>query len=224
MERITPVSVRPMAGADGALQTGPPPYWAAAKTYLRAADPIIAGLIDQYESPPLRSKGRLFETLIHSIVGQQISARAADAIWSRLVESVGDVSPEGVNAVPDAALRAVGLSGRKAEYIRGIVKAAPALANRPWSALSDDEIRAALTDLRGIGPWTADMLLIFCFLRPDILPLGDIGVVRVMERLYGAGQPLTPEALRTIASPWAPYRTVATWYLWRSLDPEPVEY
>jgi len=213
-----------MAAADEGLHTGPPPYWEAAKAHLRAADPIIADLIDRYESPPLRSKGRLLETLVHSIVGQQISARAADAVWSRLVTLVDDVSPEGLSAVSDTALREVGLSGRKVEYIRGIVSAAPTLSTTPWAQMSDGEIHTVLCALRGIGPWTADMLLIFCFLRPDVLPLGDIGVVRVMERLFGDGASLTPSALRSIGAKWAPYRTVATWYLWRSLDPEPVEY
>ncbi len=213
-----------MPAADAGLHTGPPAYWAAAKAHLRTVDQTIAGLIDRYESPPLRSKGRLFETLVHSIVGQQISARAADAVWSRLVALVDDVSPEGLSAVDDAALRTVGLSGRKVEYIRGIVSAAPTLSATPWTRMSDEEIHTVLCALRGIGPWTADMLLIFCFLRSDVLPLGDIGVVRVMERLFGDGDPLTPGALRAIGAKWAPYRTVATWYLWRSLDPEPVEY
>lgn len=213
-----------MPAADRGPKAGLPPYWEAAKAHLRAVDPIIAGLIDQYESPPLRSKGRLFETLIHSIVGQQISAVAADAIWNRLVTLVGPIEPDAFNAVTDTDLRAVGLSGRKVEYIRGVTAAAPRLAATAWADLSDGEIHKTLCALRGIGPWSADMLLIFCFLRPDVLPLGDIGVVRVMERLYGEGRSLTPAALRDIGACWAPYRTVATWYLWRSLDPEPVEY
>jgi len=213
-----------MAVADSPIQTGPPAYWEEAKSHLRAADEILADLINRYESPPLRSKGRLFETLVHAVVGQQISARAADAIWQRLVSLIEDVSPAPLSAVSNVALREIGLSGRKVEYLRGLIDEAPMLASTPWAQLSDDQIRKRLCALRGIGPWTADMLLIFCFLRPDILPLGDIGVVRVMERLFNDGNALKPKALAALGTRWAPYRTVATWYLWRSLDPEPVEY
>ena len=201
-----------------------PTYWEDAKAHLRARDSVIARIIDAYEEPPLRSKGRVFETLVHSIVGQQISAVAADAVWKRFLALVGEVEPDTVKAKSVGELRAVGLSGRKVEYILGLAEHAAWVGDFNWSELSDDEVRKKLTKLRGVGPWTAEMVLIFSLLRPDILPLGDIGIVRAMEELYADRARLEPTELLEIAAPWAPYRTVAVWYLWRHLDAEPVEY
>ena len=203
---------------------GVPAYWNEAKEHLRRADPLMAAIIREHEEPPLKSKGQLFETLAHSIVGQQISALAADAIWRRLVELLGTVTPENITRASTESMRGVGLSGRTVEYLKGLADANDELEQLPWTTMNDDEVHRALCRLRGIGPWTADMILIFSLCRPDILPLGDIGVVRVMERLYADGARLNAEQLTEIAEPWRPFRTVATWYLWRSLDPEPVEY
>jgi len=183
----------------------------------------MASLIERYEEPPLRSKRRLFETLIHSIVGQQISATAADAIWTRFCDLVGAIEPANILVHPPETLKSVGLSGRKVEYIRGLAEQ-DWLTRHPWDDEPDDNVRKLLCALRGVGPWTAEMVLIFSLLRPDILPLGDIGVVRSMERLYANGDALSTEQLNAIGEPWKPFRTVASWYLWRSLDPEPVEY
>jgi DNA-3-methyladenine glycosylase II len=133
-------------------------------------------------------------------------------------------NPDSFEQVSDQELRDVGLSFRKIEYIRGIILAWPHLSAIDWDNISDDEVRKELISLRGIGPWTTDMILIFNLLRPDILPLGDIGVVRMIERFYADGEPLGQDELLEIGSRWIPYRTVATWYLWRVLDPEPVEY
>ena len=201
-----------------------PEYWQSAKDYLRTADSVIADLIERFEEPPLSSKEELFETLIHSIVGQQISAIAADAIWGRLGKLVELGIPDSFAAVKDQELRDVGLSFRKIEYIRGIIEAWPHLSTVDWNNSSDEEVRKELVALRGIGPWTVDMILIFNLLRPDILPLGDVGIVRMIERLYADGESLDQEELLEIGSKWIPYRTVACWYLWRFLDPEPVEY
>jgi len=201
-----------------------PNFWGDAKAHLRSVDPVIGAVIDAHESPPLRSKGRVFETLIHAIVGQQISAKAADAVWGRLCELVGDVTPETVAGHSPESLRAVGLSGRKVEYILGLATTGRWVDTLEWSALSDIEVRKKLIALRGIGPWTVEMVLIFSLLRPDVLPLGDIGVIRAVEQLYVSGAPLTAEQVGKIAEKWAPYRSAATWYLWRHLDAEPVEY
>ena len=201
-----------------------PEYWGAAKQHLRSVDPVIGKLIDDYEEPPLSSKDELFETLIHSIVGQQISAIAADAIWARMGLLVELKTPDSYAKVSDQELRDAGLSFRKIEYIRGIVKSWPRLSLIDWNNISDEEVRRELISLRGIGPWTVDMILIFNLLRPDILPLGDVGVVRMIERFYANGESLDTEELNKVGNVWAPYRTVAVWYLWRSLDPEPVEY
>ena len=201
-----------------------PSYWEEAKAHLRKSDSIIADLIDQYEEPPLHSKGELFETLVRSIVGQQISAIAADAIWNRLTNCMQVINVEGIQSLSDEEMRTAGLPYRKIEYIRGIVDTWPHLSTVNWDQLSDDEVRTELIRLRGIGPWTINMILIFNLLRPNILPLGDIGVVRMMEKLYAGKKTLNKQELVEIGEKWQPYRTVATWYLWRDLDPEPVEY
>ena len=201
-----------------------PPYWNDAKAHLRAVDPILAAVIDAHEEPPLRSKGKLFETLVHAIVGQQISAKAAAAVWGRLVALLKSVTPEQISRQSVADLRGVGLSGRKVEYIRGLAENARWVETLDWAALDDDAVRKKLVSLRGIGPWTAEMVLIFTLLRPDVLPLGDIGVIRAVEQLYAGGKPLTKEQVAKIAASWAPYRTVGVWYLWRHIDADPVEY
>ena len=201
-----------------------PRYWDEAKAHLRRVDPILGGVIDAHEDPPLRSKRDVFETLVHAIVGQQISAKAADAVWKRLVGLVGEVDADGILSHPTEALRAVGLSGRKVEYIQGLARDAVWVDTAPWESWDDDEVRRRLTALRGVGPWTAEMVLIFSLLRPNVLPLGDIGVIRAVERLYRGGATLDVEEVAAVAAAWAPYRTVGTWYLWRYLDAEPVEY
>ncbi len=214
---------------------GVPTYWESAKAHLRDADPIMGDLIHRYEEPPLRSKGRLVQTLIRSIVGQQISATAADAVWGRFMDLIaGDLtseeraeqlwSPEAIGSYSDDDLRAVGLSRRKVEYIRGVVAETDDLQNQPWDRLSEDAVKTRLCQLRGIGPWTAEMVMIFSLLKPDILPLGDVGVLRSIERHYASGTRLPLADIQRIAEPWTPFRTVAVWYLWRSLDPEPVLY
>jgi len=201
-----------------------PDFWDEAKSHLRTVDPIIGAVIDAHEDPPLRSKGRVFETLVHAIVGQQISAKAADAVWRRLCALVGPVTPESVAMHSPGKLKAVGLSGRKVEYILGLATSGAWVDTVEWSELTDMEVRKKLIDLRGVGPWTVEMVLIFSLLRPDVLPLGDIGVIRAVEQLYVSGASLTPAEVEQIADMWAPFRSAATWYLWRHLDAEPVEY
>lgn len=201
-----------------------PTYWEAAKAHLRAVDPVMAAVIDAYEDPPLRSKRDVFQTLVHAIVGQQISAKAADAVWGRFVAEVGEVTPSCILEKSVESLRGVGLSGRKVEYIQGLAHEGERITSADWDAMSDDEVRRTLIALRGVGPWTAEMVLIFSLLRADILPLGDIGVIRAVEQLYRGGDRMSVEEVAEVAECWAPYRTAGTWYLWRHLDAEPVEY
>ena len=201
-----------------------PSYWSEAKAHLRSVDPVMARVIDAHEDPPLHSKQCVFETLVHAIVGQQISAKAADAVWKRLLDLLGDVTPDCIQAQRTEAMRSVGLSGRKVEYIQGLARDAAWVDTHDWSVLSDDAVRKKLIALRGIGPWTAEMVLIFSLLRPDVFPLGDIGVIRAIEDLYANGARLPIEEVTRVGAVWAPYRTVGTWYLWRHLDAEPVEY
>ena len=202
-----------------------PEYWDVAKAELSAADSTLAGVIARNEDPALSSKGDMFPTLVSSIMGQQISTAAARTVRGRFEDLVGDVNPKTVLSHRPEELRSCGLSGRKTEYILGIAEAwQSGYADKDWGGMSDVEAIAALTELRGVGNWTAEMILIFTLLRPDVFPVGDIGVVRAVERLYAEGGSLSTDEVLAKSQDWRPWRTVATWYLWRSIDPEPVQY
>ncbi len=206
--------------------TGYPTYWLRAKKELKAADPVIADIIKACGRGGLVGKGDPFVTLVRSIVAQQISVRAAESIWSRLEEAAGGISPEFVAARDEAELQGAGLTQRKASYIRDIAVAFldGRVAPTMWHAKDDEGVITELVGLRGIGRWTAEMFLIFHLLRPNILPLDDIGLIRACERHYTAGEKMTREEIKQVAECWQPWCTVATWYLWRSIDPTPVAY
>ena len=202
-----------------------PGYWVTAKAELSAADSVLAEVIARNEEPVLSSKGDLFLNLVSAVVGQQISTTAARTIWGRFEGLVGEVNPKSVLSRSHEELRGCGLSGRKAEYILEIAEAwQSGYADIDWDESSDVEVMEALTGLRGVGAWTAEMVLIFTLLRPDVFPVGDIGVVRAVERLYSGGERMSNDELIAKSQDWKPWRTVATWYLWRSIDPEPVQY
>lgn len=203
-----------------------PAYWNQASDELARRDPVLAPLIARHRHESLKSRGDAFATLARSIVGQQISVKASESVWKRLLATLPAPTPEAVSAATPEQLRACGLSQRKAEYIRDL--AGHFLQGRidatKWDAMDDEAIIAELTDVRGIGRWTAEMFLIFNLMRPDVLPLDDIGLQRAMAKHYNGGEDLPRKELRNIAENWRPWRSVATWYLWRALDPEPVEY
>jgi DNA-3-methyladenine glycosylase II len=180
----------------------------------------------RYPGSILVSRGDPFGTLARSVIGQQISVKAADAVWARVAQHLGDVSPGVVLAAETAALRQCGLSLRKVEYLTELARrfAQGEISPRRWSRLEDAAIVAELTATRGIGQWTAEMLLIFNLLRPDVFPLADKGLQRAVSLHYQGGQPLAVRELAAFGERWRPWRSVATWYLWRSLDPVPVEY
>ena len=202
-----------------------PEYWSEACEELCVKDPVLAKVIRKYPEPILTSKGDLFSTLIRSIVGQQISVLAADAIWGRFIALVGEVSPEPILKPTPEMLKNCGLTSRKVEYIRGISETwTREYAGLDWEILSDDEVKRKLIALRGVGPWTAEMILMFSLLRPDIFPIDDIGAIRAIENIYNRGEVMTKGELLDQANNWAPWRTVATWFLWRTIDDEPVEY
>ena len=202
-----------------------PEYWSEACAELCVKDPVLAKVIKKYPGPILTSKGDLFSTLIRSIVGQQISVLAADAVWGRFSALVGEISPKLILKQTPEALKNSGLSARKVEYIRGISETwTKEYAEIDWEILSDDEVKRKLIALRGVGPWTAEMILIFSLLRPDIFPIDDIGAIRAIENIYNGGEVMSKEDLLDQAENWAPWRTVATWFLWRTIDDEPVEY
>jgi len=202
-----------------------PEWWNYAKQSLSAIDSRLAKVISEREDPSLSSRGDLFATLIKSIVGQQISTKAAATVWGRLCDLVGPIKPENILALTHDELRSAGLSNRKAEYVAGIASAwKDGLHSLEWGSMSDEEVVDSLIALRGVGRWTAEMILIFSLLRPDVFPIDDLGVVRGMERVYNSTEPLSKSELNAIADSWKPYRTLGSWYMWRAIDPEPIEY
>jgi DNA-3-methyladenine glycosylase II len=203
-----------------------PRFWKQATRELAAADPVLKKLITSSKGLALRSRGDAFNTLARSIVGQQISVKAAQSVWNKLVAAVPEMHPEIVRGHDAELLRACGLSRGKVIYLHDLAHhfAEGKLSSHRWEEMSDDELIAELTQVRGIGRWTAEMFLIFYMMRPDVLPLDDIGLQNAVSRLYYKGRPLTRKQLVNFAKRWQPWRSVATWYMWRSLDPVPVEY
>jgi DNA-3-methyladenine glycosylase II len=202
-----------------------PAYWDQASAELARRDRVMRRIIRRHAGVSLRRRGTAFLTLARAIVGQQISVAAAASVWARL-ESATPVHPQGVLATPPERLRACGLSQRKAEYLQDLAAkfASGAVNPRHWRRLDDEALVAELTQVRGIGRWTAEMFLMFHLLRPDVLPLDDLGLRKAVALHYNDKQPVEAEAVRELARGWQPWRSVATWYLWRSLDPMPVEY
>ena len=203
-----------------------PDYWPAAKTHLAKKDRVLRKLMKAYPDAQLNTRGNAFETLARSIVGQQISVKAAQSVWNRFAAAAGTVDPATIVQLPDDTIRACGFSGQKTQYVKdlarhfheGLVKP------RRWKAMEDEAVIEDLVRVKGIGRWSAEMFLLFHMMRPDILPVGDLGLQRAMERHYNDGDPLTRDEMREIAKPWHPWSTVGTWYLWRSLDPVEVVY
>jgi len=203
-----------------------PDYWATATSELAARDAVLKTLILRFDGLALGSRGDAFSTLARSIVGQQISVRAAQSVWDRLSDRLEAVTPGSLIRFRKPALQACGLSGQKADYLKDLARKfldGTADVGR-WRGLDDETLITELTQLKGIGRWTAEMFLIFYLTRPDVLPLADIGLQRAICLHYNRGRALTLPRMRGIGAKWAPWRSVATWYLWRSLDPVPVEY
>ena len=203
-----------------------PDYWQHASAALAQRDPVMAGLVERFAGASLVSRGDPFVTLARSIVGQQISVKAADSVWLRLSTVLPLIAPEPLLACASETLRGCGLSARKVEYLGDLARHFGRGEIHPdrWSSMSDQEIVAELTAVRGIGVWTAEMFLIFNQLRPDVFPLDDIGLQKAVALHYFAGQRPPRKTLAAYGERWRPWRSVATWYLWRSLDPLPVEY
>lgn len=203
-----------------------PHYWAQASEALAAGDPLMAKLVCCYQGASLVSRGDPFSTLARSIVGQQISVKAADSVWTRFVDRVGEVTPLRVSTVGEDGLAGCGLSQRKIEYVSDLAKHFVSGRMDPsnWAALDDEAIIGELVGVRGIGRWTAEMFLIFNLMRPDVFPVDDIGLQRAVFERYFAGEKQPRKVLAEFGDRWRPWRSVATWYLWRSLDPVPVEY
>lgn len=203
-----------------------PDYWQKAQRHLRRTCPVMKQLITRYKGEGLQAKDDGFFTLLRAIVGQQISVKAADSIWARLVQAVVPLTPEQLLATPDETLRGCGLSTSKVNYARNVAEfyVGRDVTAQGWQAYSDEEVIQTLTTIKGIGSWTAEMFLIFHLLRPDVLPLKDLGLLKAIDLHYTGGERLKLADYQKLSASWAPYRTVATWYLWRALDPVPVSY
>lgn len=200
--------------------------WERACAHLQKSDRVMRKLIATHTGARLESRGDAFQTLARSIVGQQISVKAAQAVWDKLVAAHPAIAPQHLLASGETGLRACGLSARKVQYLLDLAEKFHTGAVHPqaWHDMPDDEVAAELLSIRGIGRWTADMFLIFHLLRADVLPLGDLGLIRGVSQIYFAGEPVTQSEVREVAAAWAPWRSVGTWYIWRSLDPLPVAY
>jgi DNA-3-methyladenine glycosylase II len=205
-------------------------FWDDACKHLVKRDRVMKKLIPRLGDGRLESRGDAFTTLARSIVGQQISVPAAQAVWDRFVALTAGPShrlaPHAVLALDAPHIRAAGLSARKVEYLCDLAEHFQSGAVRPaqWRQMDDEAIIEELVGIRGIGRWTAEMFLIFHLLRPNVLPLDDVGLIKGISVNYFSGEPVSRAEAREVGDAWAPFRSVATWYIWRSLDPLPVSY
>ena len=208
------------------VQVFVPSYWEDAKLELMKRDRIMRKLIPQVGDLHLIGRGEAFTTLARSIVGQQISVKAAETVWQRLLSICPKCTPQQILKAGNDKLSLCGLSKRKTEYIIDLAEhfRAKRVHADKWAEMEDEDVIAELVQIRGIGRWTAEMFLIFNMLRPNILPLDDLGLLKGISVNYFSGEPVSRSDAREVAANWEPWRTVATWYLWRSLDPVPVEY
>jgi DNA-3-methyladenine glycosylase II len=203
-----------------------PEYWDRAKRALAKRDPVMADIMRRHPKVFMMRRGEPFMTLARAIVGQQISVKAAQSVWDRFAACVGEVTPQAVLLKERPVLRACGLSDRKTEYIADLAQhfADGKIHVQRWPQMSDEEIIAELVEVRGIGRWTAEMFLMFNLLRPDVFPLDDLGLQKGIRVSYFRNRKIALRTMRRLGETWRPWRSVATWYLWRSLDPLPVEY
>ena len=203
-------------------------FWDDACKHLVKRDRVMKKLIPRLGDDRLESRGDAFTTLARSIVGQQISVKAAQAVWDRFVALTAGPSsrlaPHAVLALDAPHIRAAGLSARKVEYLCDLAEHFQSGAVRPakWREMEDEEIIEELVGIRGIGRWTAEMFLIFHMMRPNVLPLDDVGLINGISHNYFSGDPVSRSDAREVAAAWAPFCSVATWYIWRSLEPLPV--
>ena len=208
----------------------PPAYWEDACKHLAKRDRVMRKLIPKCGSSHLKGRGDAFTTLVRSIVGQQISVKAAQTVWGRLVAVVPGgavhLQPACVLKLQVPELRAAGLSARKVEYLNDLAQhfATGSVHERQWAEMDDEAIIDELVAIRGIGRWTAEMFLMFHLVRPNVLPLDDAGLIKGISVNYFSGEPVSRAEAREVGEAWSPFRSVATWYIWRSLYPVPVDY
>ncbi|WP_375136899.1 DNA-3-methyladenine glycosylase family protein [Sphaerotilus hippei] len=207
-----------------------PDYWDEACKHLVRRDRVMKKLIPRFGEARLQTRGDAFTTLARSIIGQQISVKSAQSVWGRFVALLQPgadpvVTPPAVLALTIDTMRTAGLSLRKVDYLRDLAQhfVDGAVHETSWADMDDEAIIDELVAIRGIGRWTAEMFLIFHLMRPNVLPLDDVGLIKGISLNYFSGEPVSRAEAREVGDAWAPYRTVATWYLWRSLDPLPAD-
>lgn len=203
-----------------------PAYWDKACADLVKRDRILKKLIPKFGPVHLINRDDPFTTLARSVVGQQISVASAQSIWKRVELACPKLVPQQFIKLGHDKLQACGLSKRKSEYILDVAQhfVSGALHVNSWTSMEDEAVIAELTAIRGIGRWTAEMFLIFNLARPNVLPLDDLGLIQAISVNYFSGEPVTRSEAREVAANWEPWRTVATWYMWRSLDPLPADH
>ena len=205
-----------------------PDYSHARRTLMRR-DPVLAAIIKRHGRCALgevRDRFDHFSMLVRAIVFQQLSTKAATTIHNRLLESVpgGKPDPSLLAALTDEQFRTAGISRQKALYLRDLCEkvGSGAVPLQHVDGMSDEDVITALTQVKGIGRWTAEMFLIFRLQRPDVLPVNDLGIINAIQRAYRLRKKPTPARMLKLGEAWRPYRSIASWYLWRSLDNEPV--
>ena len=223
---VAPVIKAQTATKNIVFDAAAPTYWADACRHLMKKDRVMKRLIPQFGKLCLQSRGDAFATLARSVVGQQISVRAAQTVWDRFAKLPEQMTPAQVLLLKIDDMRGAGLSARKVEYLVDLALHFDndAVHADAWSAMDDEAIIDELVAIRGIGRWTAEMFLIFHMRRPNVLPLDDVGLINGISKNYFSGESVSRSDAREVALAWAPYRTVATWYIWRLLEPVPVEY
>ncbi|HIG09650.1 MAG TPA: DNA-3-methyladenine glycosylase 2 family protein [Alphaproteobacteria bacterium] len=201
-------------------------WWEQAVFYLSDNDPIMKNIINNHNEDYLQSRDDPFNALCRTIIGQQISVKAAASIWNKFATGTKNINPKNVIKCGNNNIRKCGISNKKVEYIIGLSNffiKNPDSVNL-WKKMDDKSIIKELCQLKGIGPWSAEIFLMFCLLRPDVLPLGDLGLRRAVGKNYLNTFDPTYEEVEKVAKKWIPYRSAATWFLWKSIDPIPVAY
>ena len=205
-----------------------PNYWQESIEYLTKTDPQLAKILKQHSQYSITSRGEALETLLRSIVGQQISVKAAASVWKKLTNLIGSIKSENVLSASSENLKSCGLSKQKTQYIINIAehfKANHIVSQSYWKGRTYLSIYDELIMIKGIGPWTAEMFGMFYLLEKDIFPIKDVGIIRAMNRLYGNNNKvLDLDEIIKISDAWKPYRSVACWFLWRSIDSKEVLY
>ena len=203
-----------------------PKYWNKGKSYLSNKDKVLKSIIEKFPNEYLMLNGNHYHALLNSIIGQQISVSAANAVKNRFFNLSKTITPKKVLKIKEISLKQCGLSRQKISYIKNISN---------FFILNDDlfkniinynekEIKENLVSIKGVGNWTADMFLLFSYGSSDIFPMGDLGFIKAISKEYKKKQPLNEKYLNKLKKKWSPYNSMATWYLWRSIDPVPINY